>query len=862
LFVHDPDRLARFQREAKVLASLNHPNIAHIHGLEESDGIQALVMELVDGEDLAQRLTRGAIPIDEALPIAKQIAEALEAAHEQGIIHRDLKPANIKIRPDGTVKVLDFGLAKALEATGTPNASASISPTITTPAMTQAGVIMGTAAYMSPEQAKGRSADKRSDLWSFGCVLYEMLAGCRTFGGEDVSDTLAHVLMKEPEWSALPATTPAPIRRLLARCLVRDGKRRLDSAAAARLEIDEALAPREALGSPVSVVVARQPRWRRALPTATAVSVATIATAVIMWSLRPSLPPASLTRFPIALLEGQVFTGAARQMVAISPDGTEIAYTANNRIYVRSMSDLDARLLTSTDQLIPQNPTFSTDGRSIVFFSGVDQTLKKTAVAGGTAITLCRAEAPFGISWGPAGIVFGQGGKGILRVSSDGGKPETLVSVKEGELAYGPQMLPGGKSLLFTIGANVGIGQWDKAQIVVQSLNTGVRKVLVDGGTDGRFVPTGHLVYALGGILMAAPFDVRKLELTGGAVPVIEGIQRANTTGAAHLSFSTTGSLVYLPGPTSSLSAQQDLALMDRKGLLEPLKLTPGSYGFPRVSPNGQEVAVGTDDGKEAVVWVYQLSGTAALRRLTFGGNNRFPVWSPDGQRIAFQSDREGDKAIFWQRADGVGTAERLTTPEPGATHIPESWSSPNGERLSFTVAKGPSFSLWMLSLPDKKAEPYGQIQSRYPINSAFSPDGRWVAYMSSDTTGEVIEIYLQPFPSTGTKYQISKNLRSHHPFWSPDGGELWFVPGPGDRFLGVPVTTQPTVAVGITVPWPRQFMENGPTTQRNYDIMPDGKRMVGVIPAGQNQPGGASNPRIEVVLNWFEELKARVPTK
>ena len=860
---NDPDRLARFSREAQVLASLNHPNIAHIHGLEESDGVRALIMELVDGQTLADRIAKGALPLDETLPIAKQIAEALEAAHEQGIIHRDLKPANIKVRDDGTVKVLDFGLAKAMDPGGASSGSASMSPTITTPAMTQAGIILGTAAYMSPEQAAGKPVDKRSDLWAFGVVLLEMLTGRQVFSGETVSHVLASVLKDEPDWAALPPTTPTSIRRLLRRCLEKDRRRRLDSSADARLEIDETLAGAPDLTAlPVSLGVARRHLSRRALPVVIGMSAAALITGTVVWNLRPPAVVARPTRFSIALADGQGFTGTARQAVAISADGTEMIYTANNRLYLRSMSDLDARPLPGLDQWNPLNPVFSPDGRWVAFYSPNDQTLKKTAVTGGVAVTLCRADAVFGMSWGPSGIVFGQGRKGILRVSENGGQPELLASVNDNQFAHGPQVLPDGQTLLFTLASDVGVGQWDKAQIVVQSLKTATRKVLVDGGSDARYLPTGHIVYVMGGVLFAAPFDLRRLNLTGGAVPIVEGVQRASSTGTAHFSVSATGSLVYLPGSPSASSAAQDLALIDRKGAGEPLQLPPGGYGFPRVSPNGKEVAFTSDDGKEAIIWVYELSGATAMRRLTLDGNNRYPVWSPNGQQIAFQSDREKDLAIFWQRADGVGTAERLTKPAPGTAHIPESWS-PNGERLSFTVAKGSDFSLWMLSLLDRKSEPFGPspVQSKFPINSAFSPDGRWIAYTSSDT-GEIAEIYVQPYPGTGTRYQISRNLRSHHPFWSPDGHELWFVPGPGARFLGVSVATQPTFTIGNAVPWPRQLLlENGPTTYRNYDIMPDGKRIIGVIPAGQSQTG-ISTPRIQIVLNWFEDLKRLVPTK
>ena len=442
-----------------------------------------------------------------------------------------------------------------------------------------------------------------------------------------------------------------------------------------------------------------------------------------------------------------------------------MAYLANGRLYLRSMSELEARAIagrpagpTSTSSFVT-SPVFSPDSQSVAFWSSADQTLKKVVVGGGAAVTICRADQPFGVSWGTDGIVFGQPDKGIMRVSANGGTPEVLVGVKDGEQAYGPQILPGGETVLFTLATGTAAERWDQAQIVTHSLRSGERKTLVDGGSDGRYVPTGHLVYAVGGIVFAVPMDLRRLEVTGGPVPIVEGVRRANTiTGAAQFDFSSTGSLVYLPGPISATTVQSELALIDRKGGVELLKLPPGSYQHPRASPNGTQIAFATDDGKEAIVWIYDLGGTASMRQLTFGGKNRFPIWSADGQRVAFQSDREGDLGIFWQRADGSGAAERLTKADQGTSHVPESWS-PKDERFLFGVTKGSSVSLWTFSLLDKKATQFGDVQSQSPINAAFSPDGRWVAY--TVTEGAVTGIYVQPFPATGAKYRCRKAPRS-----------------------------------------------------------------------------------------------------
>ena len=896
-FAADADRVARFQREAQVLASLNHAHIAAIYGLEEGPAeagrhpFMALVLELVEGATLADRIAQGPVPLDEALPIARQIAEALEAAHELGIIHRDLKPANIKVRPDGTVKVLDFGLAKAVGSAEAGHhdpggvrlqADLANSPTITTPAMTQAGMILGTAAYMSPEQAKGKPLDKRADIWAFGCVLYEMLTGTRPFDGEDVTDVMVAVLSKEPDWTRLPVDTPPPIRKLLRRCLDKDRKRRLADIADARFEIDEALtAPSAAEVAAASPATVPRPLWRRALPVVAAAVVASALVGAIAWTLRPPMPSSPVTRFALTLGEGQQIIVGNSQTVAVSPDGTRLVYAANNQLYLRSMSDLEARPIPGTQQpegSVPFTPVFSPDGQSIAFFSQWDRAVKKIAVSGGAAVTICPVDEirVLGMTWDAGGIVFGQT-KGILRVSANGGQPEVLVSAKDGELVYGPQVLPGGEWVLFTVATAATSDGWDKAQIVVQSLKSSERKTLVSGGSDGRYLPTGlgspkraereggHLVYALGGVLLAVPFDLPRLAVTGGAVPIVEGVKRSQgTTGVAHFSVSSTGSLVFVPGPVSTSSAQSDLALIDRNETVQPLKLPPGAYEYPRLSPDGTRIAFGSEDGKDAIVWIYDVAGARSARRLTLEGRNRVPVWSADGARVAFQSDRDGDFGLFWQRADGTTPAERLTKPDKDTAHVPESWS-PDGKTLLFSVAKGSSYAVAALSLEDKnvkKVTPVGGIQSSFPPSATFSPDGRWVAYSASAPGAPAGSLFVQPFPPTGATYPISKGS-GFHPTWSPDGKELFYFIGVGGgQFMALSVTTRPTFAFGNPVPVPRPFVVRGPGFERNYDITRDGKRFLGVVAAGQTESGAPAAPQIQVVLNWFEELKARVPTK
>ena len=518
-FTDDPDRLARFEREAKVLASLNHPNIGHIYGLEEAEGQKALVLELVEGPTLAERIKQGPIPVDEALPIAKQIAEALEAAHEQGIIHRDLKPANIKVKGDGTVKVLDFGLAKAFQPDAS-DVSASMSPTISlTAAATQMGMVIGTAAYMAPEQAKGKVVDKRADVWAFGAVLFEMLTGQKPFVGDDVSDTLALVLKFEPEWDALPSDTPLRIRQLIQTCLQKDPKQRVRDIGDARLAMQGVFettvgSSSEQGGSPPLAV------WQRPTPAAIAALALLVVGGAAVWGLIGAAPssPSLVARFPIPLASDQTFSFTTRPLVAISPDGTHVVYAANSSLWLRPVDQLQAIQVPGTEQA--EGPFFSADGQSIGFWAN-DQ-LKKVSVSGGAPVTLADVPtSPFGASWGADDmILFGQP-EGVLQVPGASGTPELLIPLEAADLVHGPQMLPGGEWVLLTVRR---LGQsWDEAQIVAQSVTTGERAVLIDGGRDGRYLPTGHLVYNSNNVLFAVPFDVGSRQVTGGPVPLRSG---------------------------------------------------------------------------------------------------------------------------------------------------------------------------------------------------------------------------------------------------------------------------------------------------------------------------------------------------
>jgi serine/threonine-protein kinase len=865
-FARDPERTARLEREAKLLASLNHPNIAALYGLEQADGRHFLIMELVEGDTLAEQIQRGPLPVKDALKIAHQIAEALEAAHEKGIIHRDLKPANVKITPEGKVKVLDFGLAKALEE-ASPLASSlnTHSPTLSVMA-THAGVILGTAGYMSPEQARGHAADARSDIFSFACVLYEMLTGRQTFQGETVTDVIASIVARDPDWRAIPANLHPKTEELIRRCLAKNRKDRWHAIADVRVELETIMADPHGLKLVAAREVPRQPLWRRAIPFATtAVLVAAVAVAatIAVMNSRPS-PPAAVTRFPFVLPDGQHFTNGARNLIALSPDGATIVYEANGQLYLRSMGDMDARSIQGTGT--SQNaaaPFFSPDGRWVGFQSRAEQRLKKIAITGGAAVTICDLTGSnnlLGPIWNSDDYIYWGQAKGIVRVSANGGKPENLITLKEGEAAHRPQLLPGGDALLFTLAAGdtaVGSENWDKSQIVVQSLKSGDRKVVIPGGSDARYVPTGHIVYALGATVLAVRFDVRKLQ-TSGPVPIIEGVRRASSAGGggadAQVAFSNNGSMVYIPGGQAAAS-DLVLALVDRSGARKPLNIPAGPYSSPRISPDGRRLTVHTDDGKDRIVWIYDLSDASPIHKLTFEGHNESPLWTRDSQRVVFNSDREGDEGLFWQRADG-GSAERLAKAEQGIRPQPASWS-PDGKVLILSTRTGTGQGISMLSLG---ADQKPTLVLKAPANNAsLSPDGRWLAYHSNESGRN--EVYVQPFPPAGEKHQIT-TTGGTNPLWSPDGKELFFLRGGSAerQITAVDVQTQRGFAFGKITPLPIiGIIAPGP---RPYDITPDGKYFVVIVPKSQAALDKAPAEQINVTLNWFEELKQRVAVK
>ena len=846
-FANDDERLARFEREAKLLASLNHPNIASIYGLEEADGVKALVLELVEGPTLAERIVEGPISVDETLAISRQIAEALEAGHEAGVVHRDVKPANVKLKEDGTVKVLDYGLAKALEGAAPSSTASDLSqsPTLTREG-TQVGVILGTAAYMSPEQAKGKRVDKRTDIWAFGVVVYEMLTGKRAFGGEDVFETLAAVIGAEPDFDALPAETPQALARTLRLCLTKDLKERVQAMGDVRLAMKGAfdttptMGPSTAGSRPASIATA-----------AFAAVLLSTVTGVVVWQAsRPVETLPSVARFSLRLREGaSLASGTYFQAVALSPDGSRLAYTGNDALYLRAMDQTEPTAVRGTEGA--QSPFFSPDGEWVGFWA--NSALQKVSIRGGAPETVCEVGNLMGARWGADGsIVYAQVGAGILRVPDDGGTPETLVPLSEaGIVGYGPQVLPGGRAVLFTVGA---FGNWDEAQIVVQSLDSEEKKVLIEGGRDARYLATGHLVYVLDGTLLAVPFDVDELAVTGSAVAILEGVRTGGTaSAAAQFTVSDTGSLAYWPGTEES----RTLVWVDREGREESIAAEPRGYAYPRISPDGSRVALDLRE-RETDIWIWDFA-RETLTRLTFdSGSDMYPVWTPDGGRLAFTSNRDdpGEARLYWKSADGTGSVERLT--ESGTSQFPTS-ATPDGARLLFDFSSAEDSSaegsrlrqqLGILSF-DGAPEPLlaTEFSDR---NAEISPNGQWVAY-ESNAFGRY-EIYVRPFPDVEAgKWLISKGGGTR-PLWSRDGRELFYLT-PNATLMAVDVETEPVFAHGN----PKELFGGyySGYAGRTYDISPDGKRFLMI----KRDTSGAGTELI-LVQNWTEELKRLVPTQ
>src|SRR5579864_2979146 len=851
-FANDVERLARFTREAQTLAALNHPNIAHIHGLEESGRIHALVMEVVEGEDLSAIIARGPVPLSDALPIARQVADALEAAHEQGIVHRDLKPANIKVRADGTVKVLDFGLAKALDPAGSSSADAMNSPTLTARA-TQMGMILGTAAYMAPEQAKGKSVDTRADIWAFGVVLHEMLTGRRLFDAEDISETLAAVLTRDVSLSSLPADIPPRLRALLRDCLIRDPKQRLRDIGQARIEIARIIAgaPDDAVASATATAPSVS-AWQRALPWVVTGALAVVALALwAPWRVQTPAdrPPARLTVDLGREVSLPAFaTGGGS--VALSPDGTRLAYASGTpvKLFTRRLDQPDGTELPGTQNALV--PFFSPDGLWVGFY--VDSKVNKISIDGGAVVPLADVGGNIaGASWSDDGtIVVSVVRKGLVRIAAGGGAPGLVAGLGEGEVTLAcPQVLPGGKAILFAAVKTLDV---DKITIEVLTLADGHRKILARGGQCPRYLPTssgaGHLVYVNKATLFAIPFDLDTLEARGTAVPVLSDVAYESSTNSGQWTFSRTGTLVYRR--TGGAAAMATIQWVDPTGRREPLWPKPDAYRDLSVSPDGSRIAVVVAGGSQDV-WVYDPRRDIPTR-LTLGGTASIgPRWSPNGLYVVFASYGAG---IFQVRADGGSPPQALV---PATLRFP--WSfTPDGKRLAFFeyVGKG---QMWTVPLEDQD----GQLKAGTPepilksssndVCPSLSPDGRWLAYQS-DESGKY-EIYVRelrpPSSAQGTKAQIS-NSGGMTPAWSRSAHELMY--RSGDQIMAVSYT----VNGGTFVPEkPRVWIAKPGGT--DWDLAPDGKHVAVLTPV-ESAGAPARDHEVVFLLNFFDELRRKVP--
>jgi eukaryotic-like serine/threonine-protein kinase len=857
-FARDAERMARFQREAKVLASLSHPNIATIYGLEDSGSTRALVMELVEGPTLADRIKQGPIPVDESVRIAKQIADALEYAHERGIIHRDLKPANIKVSADDNVKVLDFGLAKALE--GDPSSiDISTSPTISRMATMQ-GVLLGTAAYMSPEQAKAKTVDRRADIWAFGCVLYEMLTGKQTFAGETVTESLAAVIMRDPDLSQLPAATPVRVRVLLQRCLQKDPKQRLRDIGDARISLDEVLAgaPEPAFaGAPQHAVA---PQWRRTLPWAlrgvTAVALAAFAFAYFRESHRT---PPGLTRFQISLPEG--VTPAAGSHFAVSPDGRQLAFFGVGtdgvaRLWVRPMDSLQARPLPGSESTISPPFFWSPDSQFLAFDAGGK--LKKIGVAGGPAQTICDVPSiVIGGSWNRDGvIIFSLAGGGLMRVPAEGGSPSPLTTLDPSrqEVVHSlPFFLPDGRHFIYlresSSPENTGayIGSLD-AKPENQNSKPLLGTELAPEYAASAGAGPGYLLFVRDRALLAQPFDPDRLQLSGGPVEIADPVGTFLERGL--FSVSANGVLAYRTGGGDF----SQLAWFDRQGKVQgtPTKLQGASIDMA-LSPDGGRIAL-VEPEPNFALWLHDFSrGTTT--RFTFGSPLAYAaVWSPDGNTIVFSSMRSGVLNLYQRPANGAKDEEvLLKSPE---SVLATSWSH-DGRFLLYTAFDAKTKSdIWVLPLQDG-GKPFPYLRTEFnEDHGQFSPDGRWVAYQSDESGRQ--EIYVRPFSPSSSgvgasavgKWQISTDGGSD-PSWRGDGKELYYL-SPDRKLMAVEVVADPIFHAGVPKALfqaPRASLNVG--TLRGWDVTSDGARFLFATPATE-----IAQAPFTVELNWQAALK------
>ena len=831
----DADRLARLEREAKLLAALNHPNIAAIHGLEVWGRSRVLVLELVEGLTVADRLVRGPISIDEALKLALQIAEALEAAHEKNIIHRDLKPANIKVTPVGRVKVLDFGLAKAVE-------SASDDGLTYTGIPTEAGVVLGTPAYMSPEQARGEPVGRQTDIWAFGVVLYEMLTGLSLFRGPSTADTLAQVLGTQPDFSKLPLETPVAIRDVVRRCLEKDRRRRFQHMGDVRFEIEEALVgPRESAARSTPVIT------RRSRLQVASVIGTMLAVGLAGWLVgQRSAPrtPSGPVLLSIPFAEGPGSGPVGTHRLAISKDGSHVAYASSSRLWIRRMGDRDPASVGGSGG----NPFFSPDGEWLGVFTGSE--LIKVPVGGGPPIVLSKAtERSAGATWSADGTIAFATTEGLYQISQDGGEARLLLKPdrqRKERLYAWPQFMPDGRSLLVTV---VPEGPVEGATVALLDLATRELKTVVKGGTSARYVPTGHLLYATGSTLKAVAFDISTGQTRGDAMslPGIE-VWTSGDNGAANFAVSESGTLVYLtPSIQSDL---RTLSWMDRQGREEPLPIRPGAYLYPRVSPDGTRVALDVRTAGRRDIWILNL-GRLSLTQLTDGPTEDMtPMWAPDGRRVFFASDRTGNFDVYSQAADGASGA-KVEFAGPGM-HTPSSFT-PDGSRL-LVFEQFRDTGLLNLAKPDR-LEPL--LHSEFDERIVqVSPDGNWILYESNES-GDRFEVFVRPFPNVSARREQVSIDGGRYPHWGRKGtNELFYVTLAGEM-MAVSVTLSPTFTLGRATKLFQREKPPAGVTGLPYDISPVDGRFLVTKPVAER---ATELSHVSVVLNFLEDLNDRIP--
>jgi serine/threonine-protein kinase len=837
MFAADPDRLARFEREAQLLASLNHPHIAAVHGLEESGAIRALVMELIEGDTLAERIAGQPLPIDEALAIARQIADALEAAHEQGIIHRDLKPANIKVTTSGAVKVLDFGLAKLNDPNAPNVVPATMSPTVVSPAMTTVGVLLGTASYMAPEQARGRATDRRADIWAFGCVLFEMLSGQQAFAGSDVTEVLAAVLKSEPEWKALPVEVPPRVHAVLGRCLQKDSRLRFRDIGDVRLALDGAF--ETVAAAPVPTPMA--PPRRSILWPVGLIAVALVASGLTWFISRPVVEPMTPTRFSLVLATGDRLPIATGTMVGISPDGKTLAYRAARdamRLFVRRIDQFEATAVGETSA--GDAPFFSPDGRWIAYALG--STLKKVPVDGGPSETITTTpDAPRGGDWSPEGTIV-VAGVSLVTVPAAGGSATELAKAPAGRRFWYPQFVSQGRAILVTTSP----ARADAGDIEVFDIASKTSRKLL-AGANARLLPSGHMVFVRGGALWAVRFDEGSLQVQGSPVPIIEGI-RVENGGAVNYAVARDGTLIYVPG---SVNDALELVWVNRDGKEESLGIPRRSFSLARLDSTGRNVALEVRD-EDSDVWVLSV-GRKTPTKVTFDpADDTQPAWTPDG-RLVYVSNRAGQSVngnpsfeLFWQAADGTGAAQRIA-PE---SRVDQPSVTPDGQSIVARMTD----DIVLVDLNGKggvRKLIEGPFRERNPM---VSRNGRWIAYQS-DESG-VPEVYVRPFPDVGKgKWQVSE--RGTRPLWAHNGKEIFYLAS--DQSLMSVSFTESGGAFVPTTPRKILTMPSGVVggAARAFDVAPDDQRFITL--KGEN---AGARAEIRVVQHWIEELKQKLPIK